>query len=281
MQALRRYVLPFLLAAFLAGPWLAGCAGMPHQEMSDARQAIRAAERAGAQKHAPELLGEAKALVETARQEGSFGVAYTYSEPLVHLEYVLEAAGLARKAGLKNVLVSNGYINREPADELLAVVDAANIDLKAFDPAFYREETGGDLEEVKRFISQAAGRIHLEVTTLVIPTKTDSPSQIEGIARFLASLDRNIPLHLSCYYPQYRYSLPPTPVETVQELAVIARRHLPYVYMGNVGLEETNTFCPECGNLLIRRRGYSTAVLGARNGACTRCRAPSPIICSP
>ena len=179
------------------------------------------------------------------------------------------------------MLVSNGYINREPAEELLAVVDAANIDLKAFDPAFYREETGGDLEEVKRFISQAAGRIHLEVTTLVIPTKTDSPSQIEGIARFLASLDRNIPLHLSCYYPQYRYSLPPTPVETVQELAVIARKHLPYVYMGNVGMEETNTLCPECGNLLIRRRGYSTAVLGARNGACTRCGAPSPIIFSP
>jgi pyruvate formate lyase activating enzyme len=217
-------------------------------------------------------------MVRAAREQGSFGIAYTYSEPLIHLEYVLETAALARAAGLKNVLVSNGYIKREPAEEALSLVDAANIDLKSFDPVFYKEETGGDLEDVKRFIAQAAGRIHLEVTTLVIPTKNDDPAQVEGIARFLARLDRNIPLHLSCYYPQYKYDLPPTPVETVRMLAELARRHLPYVYLGNVGGEETNTVCPGCGNLLVRRRGYSTSVVGLRAGACTRCGAPSPVV---
>jgi pyruvate formate lyase activating enzyme len=217
-------------------------------------------------------------MVRTARDEESFAIAYTYSEPLIHLEYVLETAALARRAGLKNVLVSNGYINKQPAEEALGLIDAANIDLKAFDPVFYKEETGGDLEEVKRFLSQAAGRIHLEVTTLVIPTKNDSPAQVEGIARFIASLDRNIPLHLSCYYPQYKYDLPPTPVATVRGLADAARRHLPYVYIGNAGGEETNTACPGCGNLLVRRRGYSTSVVGLREGACSRCGVPSPIV---
>jgi len=217
-------------------------------------------------------------LVRRALQEKSFGIAYTYSEPLIHLEYVLDTAFLARKAGLKNVLVSNGYINRDPAEETLGLVDAANIDLKSFEPSFYREETGGDLEEVKRFIGQAAGRIHLEVTTLVIPTKNDTPAQVEAIARFLASLDKRIPLHLSCYYPQHHYTLPPTPVETVKALAQIARQHLRFVYIGNVGEEETNTDCPECGSLLVRRRGYSTAVVGISNGACAHCGAASPII---
>jgi pyruvate formate lyase activating enzyme len=220
-------------------------------------------------------------MVAAARREGSFGIAYTYSEPLIHIEYLLETAALAREAGLKNVLVSNGYINREPAEEVLGLVDAANIDLKAFDPAFYREETGGDLEEVKRFIAQAAGKIHLEVTTLIIPTKNDSPAQIEGIARFLASLDPRIPLHLSRYTPQHRYTIPPTPVETVTRLAEVARGYLRYVYMGNVGMEETDTRCQSCGNPLVRRRGYSTAVVGIKTGACARCGEPSPIVTPP
>ncbi len=220
-------------------------------------------------------------MVAIARQEGSFGIAYTYSEPLIHIEYLLETAARAREAGLKNVLVSNGYINREPAEEVLGLVDAANIDLKAFDPGFYKDETGGDLESVKRFIAQAAGRIHLEVTTLVIPTKNDSTEQIEGIARFLASLDPRIPLHLSRYTPQHHYTIPPTPVETVKRLAGVARAHLPHVYMGNVGMEETDTSCQSCGNTLVRRRGYSTEIVGLKNGTCARCGAPSPIVTAP
>jgi pyruvate formate lyase activating enzyme len=217
-------------------------------------------------------------LVRLAISKGSFGIAYTYSEPLIHFEYVKETARMAREAGLKNVLVSNGYINREPAEELIPLIDAANIDLKANDPEFYESEIGGELEEVKRFLSQAAGRMHLEVTTLVIPTKNDTPEQVEGIARFIASLDPSIPLHLSCYYPQYKYTLPPTPPSTVHALADVARRHLQFVYMGNVGMEETNTHCPSCGNLLVRRVGYSISMKGLVGGRCGSCGNLIPLI---
>ncbi|MGA2480800.1 MAG: AmmeMemoRadiSam system radical SAM enzyme [Spirochaetia bacterium] len=217
-------------------------------------------------------------LVEIARRERSFAIAYTYSEPLIHAEYVMDCARLARAAGLKNVIVSNGYMNEAPADEVLDLVDAANIDLKGWDPDFYKTETGGRLEEVKRFIAQAAAKTHLEVTTLVIPGKNDQPGQIEGIAGFIASLDTNIPLHLSAYHPQYKYELPPTPASTVRALAEVARQHLKFVYEGNIGPEENDTVCSSCGAVLVRRSGYSVKVVGLRDGACAKCGAPSPII---
>ncbi len=216
-------------------------------------------------------------LADLAVRRGSFAVAYTYSEPLVHFEYVLKCAQAARERGLKNVLVSNGYINAEPAEELLPWLDAANIDLKTFQDDFYRREIGGGLADVKRFITQAARRVALEVTTLVIPAKNDSPEEIESIARFLAGINPDIPLHLSCYYPVYKYSLPPTPPETVIHLAAAARRHLRYVYEGNVGRHETNTVCPGCGNLLIRRLGYSVSLPGVKAGACAQCGETIPI----
>jgi pyruvate formate lyase activating enzyme len=218
-----------------------------------------------------------EALVELAVSRGSFGIAYTYSEPLVHLEYVLECSELARRRGLKNVLVSNGYINQEPAEELLGAIDAANIDLKSFDPEFYRREIGGKVEEVKRFIAQAAGRIALEVTTLVIPGKNDSPEEMERLTAFLAGLSPELPLHLSAYYPHYRYTLPPTPPSTLRRLAEVARRNLRYVYLGNIGMEEADTSCPSCGNLLVKRRGYFVSVKGIREGRCSRCGAPAPV----
>jgi pyruvate formate lyase activating enzyme len=217
-------------------------------------------------------------LVATARRERSFAIAYTYSEPLVHFEYVLDCAKAARGAGLKNVLVTNGYLNPAPAAELLPFVDAANVDLKAWDPEFYRQETGGKLEEVKRFIREAAGRIHLEVTTLIIPTKNDDPAQVEGIAGFIAGIDPAIPLHLSAYHPQYKYTLPPTPPSTVRKLAEVARRRLRHVYTGNIGLEDADTACAACGNVLVRRAGWRVEVTGVRGGTCAKCGAAAPIV---
>jgi pyruvate formate lyase activating enzyme len=217
-------------------------------------------------------------LVKLAVRERSFGIAYTYSEPLVHFEYVLDTSKLARAAGLKNVLVTNGYLNAPPADELFPFVDAANVDLKAWDPEFYRRETGGKLEEVKRFIRDAAGRIHLEVTTLIIPTKNDDPAQIEGIAGFIAGLDPDIPLHLSAYHPQHAYTIPPTPPGTVRRLAEVARRHLRYVYIGNLGVEVADTTCDSCGNVLVRRVGWHVEVTGIQGGKCSKCGAGVPIV---
>jgi pyruvate formate lyase activating enzyme len=217
-------------------------------------------------------------LVKAAISEDSFAIAYTYSEPLVHAEYVVDTARRARQAGLKNVLVSNGYLNPGPAEEVLGLMDAANIDLKGFDEQFYRVETGGSLKEVQRFLTQAAGRVHLEVTTLVIPTINDDPAQIEGIARFVASLGREIPLHLSAYHPDYKYSIPATPPTAIRELANVARRHLQYVYLGNLGPEECDTRCAECRSLLVSRFGYRVKVEGIIHGACAHCGAAVPIV---
>ena len=216
-------------------------------------------------------------LVEMARQRRSIGIAYTYSEPLVHFEYVVECATAAHNAGLVNVLVSNGFLNETPAKELLGLMDAANIDLKSFNQGFYRKELKGDLDPVLRFIELAAKSVHLEVTTLVIPGRNDGEEEISNIAGFLAGLNPSIPLHLSCYYPTYKYSVAATPPETVFQLADVAHAKLHYVYPGNVGGRETNTTCPTCSNLLIKRHGYITEVVGIADGKCKACCAEIPI----
>ena len=221
-------------------------------------------------------------LVAAAVRKGSFAIAYTYSEPLVHAEYVIEASRLSRARGLANVLVTNGYVNPEPAEEILSVTDAANIDLKAFDPAFYSQECGGNLEEVKRFIEAAARRIHVEVTTLVIPGKNDAAEQIAGIAGFLSSISPDIPLHLSAYYPRYKYDIPPTPPGTILALVKTARKSLRYVYAGNIAGEASDTRCPGCGDLLIRRHGYQTGVADLKRtpegAVCGGCGMKIPVV---
>jgi len=210
------------------------------------------------------------ALVREALRAGSFGIAYTYSEPLVHFEYVMDAAKEARKAGLKNVLVSNGYLNPEPTEELLPFLDAANIDLKAWNEEFYRREVKGSFQPVLEFIRRASKRIHLEVTTLVIPGVNDDPDEIEEAARFLASLNRKIPYHLTCYFPRYKYSVRPTQEEDLYPLIERARKHLDFVYAGNTGGGNV-TVCPACGQEVIRRIGYFTRVVGGKNGLCSQC----------
>jgi pyruvate formate lyase activating enzyme len=219
-----------------------------------------------------------RALVDAAVEARSFGIAYTYSEPLVHAEYLLDAAALARAAGLKNVLVSNGYLNEGPASEVLALMDAANIDLKAFDDGVYRRELGGSLEPVKAFLREAAARVHLEVTTLVVPGMNDDRVQVEAIAGFVSSLGPGIPLHLSAYHPQYRYDTPPTRASSLKDLAEVARRQLRYVYTGNIGPEQTPTLCRSCGAVLVRRVGWQVELSGLRGAACAACGAPSPIV---
>ena len=212
-----------------------------------------------------------KKLVEQALRQGAEAIAYTYSEPLVHFEWILETAKYAHDRGLKNILVSNGFINPQPAQELLEVLDAANIDLKSFRPEFYQDIVGGKLEPVLAFIKKASQKIHLEVTTLVIPGYTDSEQEITDIARFLAELNINIPLHLSCYYPAYKFNAPPTEASTVFALTEVAKQRLNFVYPGNVGLSEVNTYCSACGNTLIRRMGYRVEMPGIKGQSCVNC----------
>ena len=165
--------------------------------------------------------------------QGNIGVAYTYNEPLIGYEYVRDCAGLVHERGLVNVLVTNGTIEEAPWRALLPLIDAANIDLKGFKAGWYGR-LGGDLEAVKRSIVLAAEQCHVEVTTLLIPGENDSVEEIRELARWLASVDPNIPLHLSRFFPRYHMTDHlPTPVKHVYHLAEEARAYLTYVYTGN------------------------------------------------
>ena len=221
-------------------------------------------------------------VVRASLQAGCAMVAYTYSEPLVHAEYVLDCMEAAHEAGLENVLVTNGHAREEAASQILDRTDAANVDLKSWSPSWYRDELGGDLPIVKRFLEIAARSTRLEVTTLVIPGCNDSSPEMRGIAGFLASLSPDIPLHLSAYRPMYRYHIPPTPRHTLDSLARAARESLRYVYLGHVPAG-SDTICPECGRVLVRREGYRVTLENIRTsktgqGVCGGCGAEVPIL---
>ena len=164
---------------------------------------------------------------------GNIGVAYTYNEPLVGYEYVRDCAAAVHNRGMINVLVSNGTIEEQPWQALLPYLDAANIDLKGFTSEWYRR-LGGSLDTVKRSIALGAEQCHVEVTTLLIPGENDSVEEVRALAKWLASVHPDIPLHLSRFLPRYQMrDCPPTPVERVYQLAEEARNWLTYVYTGN------------------------------------------------
>ncbi len=219
-------------------------------------------------------------LAEMARlQYGSIGIAYTYSEPLVWYEYVYETARLAKERGLKNVLVTNGAIEEEPLRALLPYIDAMNIDVKAFTEDFYRDVCHGKLKPVLRTVEIAAAECHVEVTTLLVPTKNDSDEELEALTTWLASLNPAIPLHFSRYFPQYKFALPPTPLSVLAKARAIAARKLKYVYIGNAWeLGGNDTTCPSCGFLLIRRTGYRTEIIGLRGRNCSACGAEVEVV---
>jgi pyruvate formate lyase activating enzyme len=201
-------------------------------------------------------------VVQAALEGGHPSLAFTYSEPCVHFEYVLETARLAKEEGLKTVLVTNGYLDEGPARELLPAIDAANVDLKCFSEAAYRGVLGGGLAPVQRFLELAAATCHLEVTTLVVPGLSDDTEQVRQIAAFIHRLDPDIPLHLSAYHPAWRQHEPATRASLVEDLAETARENLRYVYVGNLAGVDQDSYCPVCGERLIRREGYSTRILG-------------------
>ena len=211
-------------------------------------------------------------LVDLASEEGSVGVAFTYTEPLVWYEYILDTAPLLRKRGLKSVLVTNGYLNEEPARRIAPLIDAFNIDLKSYDDRFYREYCGGTIEPVKKFIEIASSVSHVEITNLVIPGLNDSPGSIEDMAKWISGISSDIPLHFSRFFPKYKMEkLAATPVETLSTAYGLARRFLDYVYIGNIFIEGTeNTVCPDCGEAVIKRAGYSTEMI-ISDGVCRRC----------
>jgi len=219
-------------------------------------------------------------LVKLASESRSFGVAYTYTEPLVWFEYLLQAGALVKEGGLKNILVTNGVLNEAPLRELLPLVDAMNIDLKSMRESFYRDYCHIDgAAAVKRTIRTAAETCFVEVTNLIIPGLNDSDEDLRELVAFVADVSPSIPLHFSRYFPTHKMNIPATPVSTLLRAREIARERLQYVYLGNVRLDDdANTYCPDDGHLLVRRTGYRTEVVGIEDGCCSGCGRPADFL---
>jgi pyruvate formate lyase activating enzyme len=217
---------------------------------------------------------EPDAVVRLAVEKGAPSIACTYNEPAVWAEYALDIARLARKAGLRTVFVSNGFYSPELLDAALPLVDAYNLDLKSFSDDFYRKVCGGRLQPVLDAIRSIhdAGAWQ-EITSLIIPGLNDSESEIRAMARFVASVDRAMPWHVSRFFPMYRMTTKPvTPTATIERAVHIGHEEgLQYVYPGNLAGHEDadNTVCPTCGATVIERNGYEvTAPTGLKCPSC-------------
>jgi len=219
-------------------------------------------------------------LVNLAGSHKSIGVAFTYTEPLIWFEYLLDSAKLLRAAGLSVVLVSNAYINEAPARELFPFIDAVNFDLKSIRPEFYRKTCKGKLEDVQRTIAIAHELgVHLELTNLLIPKLNDSDDDILDLIDWVAALDMKIPLHFSRYFPHYKLDSPATPEERLRFAYRVAKEKLKYVFVGNIaGIGNSNTVCQACGNTLVNRDGYFVDIVGMDSGKCLRCGLISDIV---
>jgi pyruvate formate lyase activating enzyme len=221
------------------------------------------------------------ALAETARRTGAKLTAATYSEPVVFWEYVRDAAASARKAGLRPTVVTNGYIQEKPLREVLPLLDAVKVDLKSYRESFYVEQLRGHLKpvlEALEIIRKA--EVWLEIVVLLVPTLNDSAEEIRDLSRWVKqNLGVDVPVHFTRFHPTYRLTnLPPTPVPTLERAWEVARAEgLRYVYLGNVPSHPAeNTYCPGCGEIVIRRIGYRIQKVRVKNGTCEVCKHAIP-----
>jgi pyruvate formate lyase activating enzyme len=211
--------------------------------------------------------------------KGCNSIAYTYSEPVTFYEYVYDTASIARREGIKNIIKSNGYIYPEPLKKLCSVIDAANIDLKAFNDSTYLKLSGGKLQPVldSLRIYRDSG-VWLEITNLIVPGWTDKIDEIRKMCRWLSDNGfKSIPIHFSRFHPTYKLEqLPPTPVDVLNNAVKIASEEgLKYIYTGNIpGHEMSDTKCPVCKTVLIVRQGYRIASNNITGGKCIKCGTP-------
>ncbi len=219
-------------------------------------------------------------VVEAALAENSLGIAFTYSEPLVWYEFVRDTAQEARAAGLKNVLVTNGFLNPAPLADILPWIDAANIDLKSMDDQFYRKICKAGLKPVLAAVRQFHREgVHVELTNLLIPGHNDSTEQIDQLVDFVADLDPEIPLHFSAYHPAWKMDAPPTSRATMVRALKQAQKKLPWVYLGNIGGEDgRDTCCPHCGEIVIQREGFQASVNLKKDDRCNGCGRQIPVV---
>jgi pyruvate formate lyase activating enzyme len=213
-------------------------------------------------------------VVREAKENGCRSISYTYTEPTIFFEYAYDTAGLAKKAGLANNFVTNGYMTAEALDTIAPYLDAANVDLKAFRDETYRKICGARLEPVLDSIRRMRQKgIWVEVTTLVVPGLNDGEKELADIAGFIAGVDPDIPWHVSRFHPDYEYTdAPATPLSTLRAARDIGRKAgLRYIYVGNVLGESEDTSCPGCGRPVIRRRGFHTEAVDLEGSRCRNC----------
>ncbi len=220
-------------------------------------------------------------LLQTAQRQGARSIAYTYSEPTVFYEYLLDTARLTAPQGIRNVVISNGYISEKPLLELIPHLAAYKVDLKAYTEEFYRDQCSATLGPVLKTLKtlRAAG-LWTEIVVLVIPTLNDDPAANREMFRWVAGeLGPDVPLHLSRFHPTYKIrNLPRTPVATLEMLHAIAKEEgLHYAYLGNVrGHAAESTYCPRCNRMAIERFGYVVGRIDLEDGRCRGCRTPIP-----
>lgn len=228
------------------------------------------------------ILPPAKAATD-AQNSGCASVAYTYNEPFIWYEWVLDTAKIVKEKGLKNILVTNGYVRVEPLVELLPYIDGANVDIKG-DKNFYKELCKVSHQEavLRTCKIMKENNVHLEITNLLIPSKNDSEKHIQELINFvIEELGEEVPVHFSRYFPNYNLDIPATPVETLikaRELALASG--LKYVYLGNIRDENgSDTHCKKCGSLLVKRKGYYTSLTNLTNEMiCKKCNTFADII---
>lgn len=214
-----------------------------------------------------------KEIVQMTKEAEAQGIAYTYTEPTVFMEYAKDTAEFGRKEGLYNVFVSNGYMTDEAIEEASKFLDAIRIDLKAFNPETYKKHIAADIEVVKHNIAEFNKRMHVEVINLVIPNLNDGKDELRALAEWVKDVDPDIPLHFTAYYPSHKFTEPPTSAAAL-ELAYKTAKDVGvrYVYTGNIpGHPGENTFCPNCDIMLIKRFGFTVIENKVADGKCPAC----------
>jgi len=213
-----------------------------------------------------------------AYETGCSSVSYTYTEPTIFFEYAYDTAALAREKGLKNIFVTNGYMTRECLDALDGLLDAANVDIKAFNEPFYKKVCGASLAPVLESVETMRSKgVWVELTTLVIPGMNDSPGELRALAKWICATDKTMPWHLSAFHPAYKMTdIDPTPAETLIAAREIGLEEgLRYVYTGNIpGIKGESTYCWKCHTMLIERRGFTVKKNLVAGSKCPSCSAP-------
>ena len=220
-------------------------------------------------------------LAAVAKENQCPAIAYTYSEPIIFYEYMMDSAEAGRAAGIKSVVISGGYVSQDPLKQLCRAVDAIKIDLKAFSQKFYKEVVNGDLKPVlDALVTIRKLGTWCEIVYLVVPTLNDSEEEFRGLARWVkANLGADVPLHFTRFHPEYLLkNLPPTPLKTLERAkAICDAEGLQFVYIGNVPTHPAeNTYCPKCKKAVVERAGFTVNALNLRKGKCKFCQTSIP-----